>query len=99
MTSGSPYALSQALWPTPGYSVYLMFGLPAALIASTISRERWTGTAGSASPWKTQIGSDFSDDAIAAGSPPPQIGMTAAKWSGCAAAISQEPKPPIERSE
>src|SRR5436305_10792939 len=52
----SLYVGVHAPWPPPLYSVY--FGSPPAfLIAAIMSRGRSTGTSGSASPWKAQIGS------------------------------------------
>src|SRR5579885_3657422 len=101
-----PYALSQLLWPTPGYSVY--FGLPpASWRALMMSRDICTGTALSASPWKHQQGMCLIFSATAFSFPgaslsfgrttPPQTGTMAAHLSGYFAARLQVPKPPIDR--
>src|SRR5438309_12106785 len=87
--------MSQLLWPTPGYSVYL--GLPpAAFKASTMACDRFTGTAVSLSPWNTHVGMSLILSA-SFGLSPPQIGTIAAQRSGCAAAMLQVPNPPMER--
>src|SRR5262249_2595625 len=88
-TSVSLYVGVHASWPTPLYSVY--FGSPPAfLIAAIMSRGRSTGTSGSASPWKAQIGSLASFSACA-GSPPPHTGIAAANSSGLREIRSQVP--------
>src|SRR5205807_589259 len=85
----SLYVGVHASWPTPLYSVY--FGSPPAfLIAAIISRGRSTGTSGSASPWKIQIGSLASFSAWE-GSPPAQMGIAAANSSGRRETRSQVP--------
>ena len=61
-------------------------------------RARSTGTVGSAAPWKTQIGS-FANFSACAGSPPPQIGIAAAKNSGRRLIASHVPYPPMEMPE
>src|SRR5437762_17965 len=87
--------MSQLLWPTLGYSLYL--GLPpAAFKASTMSCERFTGTAVSASPWNTQVGM-FLILSASFVLPPPQMGTIAAQRSGNAAAMLQVPYPPMDR--
>src|SRR5437588_7151656 len=85
----SLYVGVHASWPTPLYSVY--FGSPPAfLIAAIISRGRSTGTSGSASPWKIQIGSLASFSAWE-GSPPALMGIAAANSSGRRETRSQVP--------
>src|SRR5438105_13698153 len=85
----SLYVGVHASWPTPLYSVYLG-SPPAFLIAATMSRDRATGTSGSASPWKAQIGS-LTNFSACAGSPPPHTGIAAANRSGRREIRSQVP--------
>src|SRR5690606_29897199 len=54
--SGSAKALSQLLWFTPGYSVYLTLTRRSSSFF-TMAREQDTLTTPSSVPWKTQKGS------------------------------------------
>ena len=75
----------------------MYFGLPPAFsIAATMFRDSSTFTAGSLSPWKTQMGI-FTSLSACFTSPPPQMGMPAANRSGFFAIRLQVPKPPIDR--
>src|SRR5436305_8508799 len=78
--SFSSNAGDQLLCPTFGYSVY--FGsAPAFFSAATNSREPFTGTAVSASPWNAHTGTCAISFALLT-SPAPQMGTHAANNSG-----------------
>ena len=66
--------------------------------AATISPLSLTGTTPSLPPWTTQTGTSLIRS-TSSGSPPPQMGTTAAKRPGYSQASIQLPKPPMLRPD
>ena len=78
------------LAPVSRWWIYLLAAFPAFWMAAIIVRDCSTGTVGSTSPWKAQIGI-FRMAAARATLPPPQRGTAAANRSGLLVIRSQVP--------